>query len=104
MLTRNNLNPEKNNSDKVEGNHFFVFISNSTTSTLFDMEMGAPILWGTKMVILLGVSKHLPVLCKHRRIKIDFYKWIGDKFTWKGKYDGPNDEERIKKLITRLAL
>jgi len=103
MLTRNNLNPEKNSSDKIDGNHFFLFILDSSTSTLFDSKMGSPILWGTKSIVILGTSKNIPILCKSKIVRIDIYKWIGDKFSRKGFYSGINDESSIRSFINRIA-
>ena len=104
MLTRNNLNPEKSTPDKIQGKYFFLFISDSMTTTLFDSEMGSPIYWGTKSEILLQMARKLPELCKFRTITIDFYKWVGGKFTWKGSYKGPNIEERIRAFTHRLSV
>ena len=104
MLTRNNLNPDKSSPDKIEGNRFFLFVSNSTTTTLFDSEMGSPVLWGTKSIVILATAKNLPVLCRFRQVQIDIYKWIGNKFSFKGSYKGNNKEDQIRSFINRIAL
>lgn len=104
MLVKNNINLEKNSSDKISGATFHLFVRDSLNATLFDADMGSPIIWGERNIVSAATRKNLPTLCKSREVVICFYKLSGEKYIHRGTYRGPNDEHRMRTFFLRVGL
>ena len=104
MLTFNVINPEKNSGDKITGFHFFLFLASNTQATLFDTDMGAPIVWGTKDKVSLIMSQQLPKIVKDKSISIQIYKWAGGKFTFKSQKLVGNNTDEIKTFLHKNGI
>lgn len=101
MLTFNVINPEKNSGDKIKGINFFLFIASNTQATLFDTDMGSPIVWGTKDKVSLIMSQQLPEIVKSKSISIQIYKWTGGKFSFRSQKLVSNNTDEIKMFLHR---
>jgi hypothetical protein len=104
MLTFNVINPDKNSSDKITGINFFLFVASNTQATLFDADMGSPIVWGTKDKVSLIMSQKLPEIITAKSISIQIYKWSGGKFTFKSQKMVSNNTDEIKMFLRRQGI
>ena len=103
MITRNVLNTEKNSPDKIQGNHFFLFVASNTQATLYDQDMSAPIVWGSKDKVVAMTTDKMPELSVSTSINLQVYKWMGGKFSFKAGAWIKNTREDIKSFLHRFA-
>lgn len=89
MIPKNVVNSEK--KSKVEGNIFHLFYSDLHTSILFDRNLVAPIIFGSKAVVM-GVLKKIDELMNVKPItKVKIYSYIisTDGYRRVNTYEGP---------------
>ena len=74
MVSQNVVNLEK--KGKLEGNVFHLFYPDLNTSILFDRNFTAPIIWGSKNVVMSQVKKLHELMDVPITTKVRIYSYI----------------------------
>lgn len=99
MLSQNVFNPEK--KGKIKGTVFHLFYPDLNTSFLYDSDLTAPIIWGSKNVVMTNLKKINEAMNVPTTTKVRIYSYIMtvDGFRRIDTYNGPI--ETIGKYIRR---
>jgi len=99
MLSQNVVNTEK--KDKIEGAVFHLFYPDLNTAILFDRNFTAPIIWGSKNVVMTHVKKINELMNVKPTTKVRIYSYIlgPEGYRKIDIYNGPI--ETIGKYIRR---
>ena len=99
MLSENVINPIK--KDKIKGSVFHIFYPDLHTAFFFDKDFSAPIIWGSKNVVMTNVKKLDELMNTVASTTVRIYSYILDNNGYRriDTYNGPI--ETIGKYIRR---
>lgn len=89
MIPQNVVNVDKKGN--IKGSVFHLFYPDLHTSLLFDRDMTAPIIWGSKSVVMTWVKKLDELMGVPKEQKVRIYSYILDMQGYRriDIYNGP---------------